>query len=421
MSVIGVLTYLMILIVLVFFHELGHFLFAKLFRMKVEEFSIGIGNPKLRLFYDGQTEYNLRALPFGGFVRIKGMEIEDAVESRMTGASHPKIPAPEPVPTGAVLSQNTEPSPVVPAPDAVAPAHEPSGFETTNLSSLAQETAEVSGKDPDGFNSRPIYQRFWVILGGPLFSFLLGWLVFCLIGATLGLPNKRPTNVIAEVAKGQPAARAGLAKGDRILAINAEPVTNGEAMVATLHNSAGKPLVLSVRDAKGVARSVSVTPVSAPDPEGKRPSIGLIGIVPGEEVELAKRVSLPESFAFGNHITGVWFNTMRALFARPKDLGRSVGGPIEILKASNKASQEGPVSVVFLMAQLSLSLGLFNLIPIPILDGGHLALMGVEAVRGRKLSVDQTNIVFMVGFALIGALVVFIVGRGLLGMIHFGK
>lgn len=373
MSIFGVLTFILVLAVLVFFHELGHFLFAKLFRMKVEEFAIGFGPRLVRVFHDGETEYNIRALPLGGFVRIKGMEIEDAAERRLTGATE-------------------------------VPDSDTSGMETTNMSTLSQEAADVSGADPDGFNNRPIYQRFWVILGGPLFSFLFGWLALCLLGVTFGIAEPRVSTTIEQVVAGRPAAVAGLKAGDKVLTIDNKPMTSGNEMIDVLHDSANKPLAISVRDAKGTVRTVNVTPEAGPDPEGKRKEIGLIGIRPAPEAGDPKRVSLSESFDYGNKFTAFWFVRMAQVLTTPKELGASVGGPVAILRQSNSASQQGGSSVVSLLGQLSLSLGLFNLFPIPILDGGHLALMALEKVRGRKLTADQTNRVFTVGFVLMATL-----------------
>ena len=385
MSIPGILTFVLVLSVLVFFHELGHFLFAKLFRMKVEEFAIGFGEPKLRVYYDGETEYNLRAFPLGGFVRIKGMEIEDATERRLTGAKD--APA---------------------TPDAG-----DHGFTTTNAGTLAQETAEVSGADADGFNNRPIYQRFWVILGGPLFSFLLGYLLFCLLGATFGIPKDvRQTTFIAQVVGGKPAARGGIRAGDTILSLNGKPVATGEAMVETLHSLLNQPIAVSFRTKKGETRTVTVTAESQPDPAQPGKRIGLIGVQPAIEYGEPVRLSLAESFAFGTAKTGEWFAAMGQVLSSPKLFGESVGGPVEILKASDTASKAGGTHIVDLIAKLSLSLGLFNLFPIPVLDGGHLALMALEKIRGRKLTAEQTGRVFMVGFTFIAASAIFIIGRG---------
>jgi regulator of sigma E protease len=376
--------------------------------MKVEEFAIGFGPRLLRVYHDGETEYNIRALPLGGFVRIKGMEIEDAAERRLTGAV--EIPAPG-VPgrdvagmAGQHDSANLNGKQVERNLDSIAEPHK-SGIETTNMSTMSQETAEVSGDDPDGFNSRPIYQRFWVILGGPLFSFLFGWLALCLLGATFGIPQKEVrTTVIEQVVPGKPAARAGIEKGDKIVAINDVPVSDGQAMVDTIRSFPGKAITLTLETSEKKTRTVTLTPESTPNPEKPGQTIGLIGVAPHSEFSDYRRESLAASFDRGTRLTGFWFVQMSRLLSTPKELGANVGGPVAILRQSNSASQQGASSVVSLLGQLSLSLGLFNLFPIPILDGGHLALMALEKVRGRKLTADQTNRVFTVGFVLMASL-----------------
>ncbi len=413
MSIYGVLTFILVLAVLVFFHELGHFLFAKLFRMKVEEFAIGFGPRLLRVYHDGETEYNLRALPLGGFVRIKGMEIEDATERRLTGAdaktTDPIAGTPGRDVAGLTAPFNTANNAQMRrAVDSVAEP-DTSGYETTNMSTLAQEASEVDGADPDGFNNRPIFQRFWVILGGPLFSFLFGWLALCLIGATFGIPQTEiRTTVIEQVIAGKPASKAGLKKGEKIVAINEKAVADGKEMVDTIHSFPGTPITLTVESAKKETRSVTLTPDATPNPEKPGETIGLIGIAPLSEYSDYRRESLGQSFARGTALTAFWFTKMAQVLTTPKELGASVGGPVAILKQSNSASQQGGSSVVSLLGQLSLSLGLFNLFPIPILDGGHLALMALEKARGRKLTAEQTSRVFTVGFILMASLFVVI-------------
>ncbi len=363
------LNFILILGVLVFFHELGHFGVAKFFKMRVEEFAFGFGKRLFRVAFDGQTEYTVRALPLGGFVRIAGMEIEDGVESRLTGG------------------RRSEP-----------------GMETTNTALLEQEAAEEDGVVPDGYNSRPVYQRFLVILAGPVFSFLLGWLVLCLMGVTFGLPVGPITNQIAAVVAGGAAERAGIKAQERITVVDGQPITNGEALVQTIRGAAGRPLRLTVQDAAGEKeRTVVVTP----RPEvigGKR--VGLIGIRPGSKLQ---RVGAATAFAFGNDKTVEFFQQMFGMFRKgPKEVGKNVGGVIAIVGATRQAVSAGPADVAYLLGTLSLSLGFFNLLPIPVLDGGHLTLLTLEAVRRRKLTAEQTQRVLMAGFAVIAVLFVVI-------------
>jgi regulator of sigma E protease len=370
-----VVTFVVIFAVLVFFHELGHFGVAKLFRMRVEEFAIGFGKRLVRVGYDGQTEYTLRAFPLGGFVRIAGMEVEDAVERRLTGT---------------------------------APAAAPeTGVATTNAALIEQEAAEVDGADPDGFNSRPIYQRLLVILAGPVFSILLGWVAFGMIGVVYGVPDQSTVR-IAEVTRGGAAEGAGLRAGDTIIALDGRPVTDAKALIDTIHASAGKPLRLTVRSetAEAATREVAVTPRLS-RLEGEAKPIGLIGIKPLPIVLSTKSVGLGESFAMGTRLVGFWFEQMGRIVSSGQ-LKENLGGPIAIAQGTRQAVDAKGSAPLELLAQLSLSIGIFNLLPIPVLDGGHIALLTLEAIRGRKLTAEQTQRVLATGLAIIAFLFVWV-------------
>ena len=369
-----ILTFVVIFAVLVFFHELGHFWLAKLFRMRVDEFALGFGPRLLRVGFDGQTEYNIRAVPLGGFVRIAGMDIEDAAERRLTGT----------------------------APAAAPKEHAENSTETTNAVLMQQEAAEVDQADPNGFNSRPIYQRFLVILAGPVFSVFLGWLAFCSIGAIYG--ERGPvTTRIAAVTAGDVAERAGLKVGDTVVAIDGKPLEDGISMVMAIRGSAGKPLRFTLQDQAGARREVTVTPRT--EREGGA-SVGKIGISP--YAPPLRRVGLARSFALGNEQLTEWLQQFAAIFSSARRVKDSLGGPIAIFQATGQAVDAGGPVPLLLLANLSLSIGLFNLLPIPMLDGGHLALLTLEGVRGRKLTAEQTQRVLVTGLAIIAFLFVWV-------------
>jgi len=383
----NILNFILVIGVLVFFHELGHFLFAKLFKMKVEEFALGMGPRAIRLGYDGETEYTIRWLPIGGFVRIKGMEVEDSVESRLTGAG---------------------------GDDRRDDRHH-SGFESTNHGTLEQEAEEVSGADPDGFNNRPIPQRFWVIFGGPLFSFLLGWLLLCSIGFTFGVPTKS-TIRIGTVAPGSVAQQAGIRSGEVISAVNGKTAEDAGEVLKSIQQSPGKPLTLTLREG-AATRELTVTP--KPEQVGGD-TVGRLGFGPKEVVLESKRVSLAESFQIGNANLGIWFHAIGQLFTSFSKAKESVGGPVAIFETTRLASELGGGTMMSLIGQLSLSLALFNLFPIPVLDGGHLTLMGLEAIRKRKLTAEQTNRVFTAGLALLLMLFVAVMYKDIMRLITRG-
>lgn len=368
--------------ILVVFHELGHFLAAKLFRMRVLEFAVGFGKRIARLYKSGETEYNIRAFPLGGFVRIAGMEVEDAAEARLTGA-------------------DTDPG---------------ARIETTNERLIEQEASPVAGVDADGFNSRPLHQRFVVILAGPVFSFLLGWMVYCLLILVVGLPDKTQFRV-GGVVPHKPAATAGVQAGDVILTIDGRAVDFLGALT-TINKSTGVPLKLAVRGGDGHARTLTVTPRPDRQP-GEKVAVGRIGVTPDVEVLTYKRVGFGESIKEGTWATGQWFAAMSRLI-RSGAIKNSVGGPIAIVKSTSEAARHGSNELVEHLAQLSLSLGLMNLLPIPILDGGHLMLMLIELVRRKKLTAAQTGFVLTGGIIFIGLLSLVIAVKDIVGLFHHG-
>jgi len=364
-------TFVLFFAVLVFCHELGHFLFAKLFGMRVEEFALGMGKPKLRVWFDGVTEYTLRAIPIGGFVRIAGMEIEDAYERKLTGADDAR-----------------------------------ESLQTTNVSTMSQEAEEVSGIDPNGFNARPIFQRFLVILAGPVFSLFFGYLAFCFCYLFFGIRDAPATNQVMEVTPKSPAMVAGIRAGDTILAINGQSVKDGDELVTRIRSTDGKPIVVTIRPADAAAtvqKPITVTPEMVGDGAKKYPRIG-VAAKPSEP----RRVSMGESFVLGGKAVGIYFSALGDI-VRKGQLKSAVGGPIKTFSYVNEARQQaGGEGVLLMFGQISLSLGLFNLFPIPILDGGHLALMALEAIRRRKLNAGQTQAVFATGFAILVVLFLYV-------------
>ena len=357
----------------VVFHELGHFLAAKFFKMRVLEFAIGFWKRVVRVGFDGETEYTIRALPVGGFVRIAGMEIEDAAEAKLTGV-----------------------------------------VKTTNEALLEQESEEVANIDPNGFNSRPVFQRFIVILAGPVFSFLLGWLVFCSVGMTIGFPDKSLFLIDDVVAK-SPAAAAGLRSGDTILSIDNKPVDYDGAM-ATINKSIGVPLHLHIKDEDGGERNVIATPKSDKQP-GEKVPVGRIGVVPDENPQSYHRVGPVQSIERGTEIFVGWFRQVGALVQSGK-IKDSAGGAISIAKQVHTVAKRSGLEQLTMLGTLTLSIGLTNLLPIPIFDGGHLMLMLLELIRRRKLTAEQTGYVMMAGMIIIVLLVVIIGFKDVLGLIH---
>ena len=449
---------LIILSILVIAHEWGHFIVARLCGIRVDDFSIGFGKRLFRIAKRGDTEYNVRMLPLGGFVKIAGMEPDEA----------PFVAAKE-----KVLGKSNDPDP-----------------DSTQIPLVAENVGENSAYTaPDGFYSKPLWQRSLVILAGPVMSFLTGYIVFCLMGATVGVPSGKVLSRISMVEPGGEGQRIGLHAGDVIAAINGTRINDGQEMVALIHGNLGKALTLTVqhegttftrvatprvlmqegkpvintdvvqsgtfgahiglkpgdtiyalgsgknkdsdasdplallRRSAGQSVDILVSRPTSDDliplhgtlpaaispgvlPTLKAHEIGVLQIEPAVEI---KHLGLMESIKKGNIITAALFQQLGKMVMRPKQLKENTGGIIFMYTATGVAVKNGLVDEVALMAQLSISLAIFNLLPIPILDGGHLLTFFIEWLRrGKRLNEQQQQAFLMTGLAIIGILFVLI-------------
>ncbi len=449
-------TLLVILSILVVAHEWGHFIVARLFGIRVDDFSIGFGKRLFRICKRGDTEYNVRMLPLGGFVKIAGMEPDEAplvaAKDKMLGKPNPADPDSKDLP-----------------------------FITENIGDGVPYTS------PDGFYSKPLWQRALVILAGPVMSFLFGYLAFCLMGWTVGIPSGKVLSRIGMVSPGGEGQRIGLRTGDVITAINGQPISDGKQMIAAINGSLGKTLTLNVRrgdqsftktatpqtamdSGKPVIRTDVVTPGTvgvalgletgdtimgigkdkvtgteealsflranagkAVDVVVSRPSsddpislhavlpaaltaaalpalnshpIGVLKIQPSSEI---KHLSFRDSVAAGTNATLSIFAHLGEMVRQPSQIKENTGGIIFMYQVTNVAVKNGLVEEVAIMAQLSISLAIFNLLPIPILDGGHLLTFLLEWIRrGKRLTDQQQQAFLMTGLAIIGVLFVLI-------------
>jgi len=271
--------------------------------------------------------------------------------------------------------------------------------------------ADMDRPDPNGYNQRPLWQRAVVITAGPFLSLLFGYLMMCVMGFTFGLPDNVNPMVVDVVEPNSPAARAGIRIGDRVLAVNdvrASDLKQAMRAISIIHESVGKQvrIVISRND---VERTVTVVPYAAKVTEtgehGKQIHLtfGRIGF----SWEQAWRL-YPPTEAVVTGTTMIYEDisgTLNSLFRHP---GEDVGGPIAIADIIHTNAQQGIRHVLFTAATLSISIGIVNLFPIPILDGGHLLLLGIEAVRRRKLSSREMYTAQMVGISIIGVLFVWV-------------
>lgn len=425
----GILYLLVILSVLVVAHELGHFLVAKWFRMRVEEFSLFFGPVLLRLGRRGGTEYNLRAVPLGGFVRIAGMEPDDVSGGRplLEAVRHPRFVQEET--TEQVLRQLD--SDTMAGLDATAIGPEVRTFVHTAVGRDGRLTAEgreelramreaatvneaeqklldmvlnadARADDEGLYSQKPLYQRALVILAGPVASLLFGYLVFCVMGMTVGLPRNEATNQVLEVRKDGAAKAAGMRIGDRIVAINGNPTPDGKSMVDTIHNGLGKRLVLTV-ERSGETFLMAVTPRPFTVEEGgKKETVGIIGIIPDLKL---RRFGPAASIRAGTLYTVGYLRQIAGTFTNGRRVRETVGGPIAMGQMATAVQRLGIAHLLMMSGAFSLSLGIFNLLPIPILDGGHLVLLAVEKLRRRKLSPREVYRAQMIGVGILALIV----------------
>ncbi len=340
---------------LIFFHELGHFILARIMGIGVHSFSLGFG-PKIAGFRSARTNYKLALVPLGGYVHLAG-ETPDA-----------------------------------------------------ELEDFPQEAS---------FSLRPAWQRMLVVLAGPLFNFVLAFAIYCLLFMVQGRTELLP--VIGEVKEGTPAAVAGIQPGDEVLTINGQEVDLWMDLVDTIQNSGGQPLVLSIHRGQ---ETLEVTVTAEPmvyttlfGAEKRRPLIGIQAsgetrTVPVRGLDILVS-GLDQTWA----IISLTVEGLIKLIERIVPL-ESVGGPIMIAQMVSEQAKLGIFNVLNLTAIISINLGILNLLPIPILDGGHIFFYGVEAITGRPLSRRLQEVSLKVGLLLLITLMLLAVYNDILRLVR---
>ena len=355
----------------VFVHELGHFIAAKLTGVYAPRFSIGFGPSLLKKRF-GETEYVLAALPLGGYVRMASREDEAT----------------------AFLEGGSENS-------AVTPGSPKDGFDPDAMIPFGPKPIPESR----WFESKSLASRLFIMLAGVTMNALLAYVIYLGLLLHSGIPT--PVTVAAVVNPGKPAALAGIQVGDSIASLNGRPLESWQTLLDSIGASAGQPLSLGiVRHGQPV--TVTVTPASevVPDPETgvKRPR-GRIGMVAGQ---VFTPISLPRAFS---EAWGITIDNGGRIFTALGSLVRGVGlsdlgGPIAIAQVSVQAAQSGIESLLLLIALISINVAVFNLLPIPILDGGQIVLNVAETIKGSAFSTRTRERILKGGLLLIGLLFV---------------
>ncbi|HEX3676723.1 MAG TPA: M50 family metallopeptidase [Sphingomicrobium sp.] len=335
---------------LVFFHELGHYLVGRIFHIPAETFSIGFGHELVGWTDRQGTRWKVGWLPLGGYVKFVG---------DMTPAGNPD-----------------------------------------DLDHIPPELREHA------FQLRPVWQRFLVVLAGPAANFLLAIAIFAVFFMALGAPR---TNIVGATVPKTAAAAAGLRPGDKILSVAGQDTPNFDDIrsVVLLRPNETVPVRF---ERGGEARLVLVHlgTDTVVDPFGQRFTRGLLGVYPTTGVlqRLPVYEAIPEATSYTLLITRSMVDGLVQIVTGRRGT-EDVGGPIKIAQIAGQQAALGALPFVQLLALFSINLGFINLLPVPMLDGGHLFFYAVEAVRRRPLSARALDWAFRGGLAVILALVVF--------------
>jgi regulator of sigma E protease len=430
--------FLVVLGVLVAFHELGHFLAARWVGVKVLKFSLGFG-PKLVGRQVGETEYLVSAIPLGGYVKLFGEDEAEAItpEDRKRSFVHQNL-------WGKVLIVSAGPgfnfilaylifaawlstgyTLPVPSFKDIAPV-----LEAVAPDSPAAKAGLMVGDQIKKIDGRDIATRVELLdaaakgKGAPLTLEILrdGRLETVTVtpiqapgqnsksedaGYYLGIEEIPP--VVNEVVPGKPAAIAGFKEGDRVISINGAVIHTWTQMTSLVKDNPGKTLDVDVL-LDGHRVSLKVTPIAETTTvNGQTVQIGKIGIA-GPDRSLMR--SATPLAAIYNGLEATWKWTELTVVGLYKMIvgdisSKNIGGPLTIAKISGEAAAQGPANVIFLIALLSINLGVLNLLPIPILDGGHLLFFLIEGILRKPLGERQRELAQQVGLVLLVGVMIF--------------
>ena len=341
--IITVVAAIVVLGFLIIIHEAGHFLMAKKMGVGVEKFSIGFGRPIWKK-KSGETEYILAWIPFGGYVKMVGDEEEEG-ESKI-------------------------------------------------------ENSELA------FNQKPIWRRSLIVAAGPAANLLLAILLFAVV-YMIGI-NMADTKIL-EVMKDSPAQAVGMVDGDRIVEINGTPINSWDQLAEIISGSAGMQITILLERVDGSLKEIRITPETHASKTifGEDIQVGRIGIRPDE---IFKRYGPLEAIYRGTMQTGrIIYLTGLAIVKIFQNVvpADNIGGPLMIMKMAGDQAKAGIVPLLMFMGLISVNLGILNLLPVPILDGGHLLFFLVEAIKGKPVTIKGRIFAQQVGMFLLISLMAF--------------
>lgn len=353
-----ILPFVVVLGIMIFFHELGHFLVAKYFNVKVLKFALGFG-PKIAGKEIGETEYSIRWIPLGGFVKMLGEDVEE-------------------------------------------------GEDAPRLSPQDEKRA---------FNNQHALKRIAIVAAGPIFNLLLALFLFC--GVYIVSGDLIRTAEVGDVVEDSPASRAGIMKGDLITSMDGKTIKSWNDLADILHNKASKPLPIIVQR-QGELIELTVTPEEATGTnefgeEIKTVQIGIESTYNYVKVDLSPL----QAIAQGAEETWMWIRLTCLVVVKLLEgvvSVKTLGGPIMIGQLTGELAQEDVSYLLPFMGIISINLGILNLFPIPILDGGLIVFLIIELIMGKPLSLRKREMAQKIGFSLLIALMVLVFYNDILRM-----
>jgi len=467
---VSIVSAVIILGILIIVHEAGHFVVAKRLGVRVIRFSIGYP-PKIWGIRLGETEYALGATPLGGYVKMLGDEVGDepgaedtegflkeveldllaaavgeglALKAAAERAEEILVPIAEridraesgaPVSIGALAASREPDAAAV----ALAEFHRPLKLEEQLL---LQEIARAHAIEPAikalserhperllerfrlrAFPSQPLLKRFAIVLAGPLANILFAPILLTAV-AMYGVPHLQP--IVGQIQPGMPAAMAGFKSGDRVVAINGAAVKTWFDLSGIVKSSNGAPLKVTVERPDGRATerlTFTLTPQRQNEKTifGNQTPVWIIGVLPrGDQsierlgpLRAAKQGCTDAIGMIGAFVTGI-----AQIVDGSTPVRQALGGPIMIAQMAGHEAHQGLANLTLFVVMLSLELGIINLLPVPMLDGGHLLFFACEAVRGKPLKLRHREVALQVGLLLLAALMAFVIFNDIARIVH---
>ncbi len=335
-----ILAFVFVLGLLVFVHELGHFITAKMVGIRVERFSLGFP-PRMFGKKVGDTDYCISWIPLGGYVKMSGM-VDESLDANIKG-------------------------------------------------------------EPWEYMSKPVWQRMIVISAGSIMNFIAAVVIYALVFYFVGIGEGIEGTIVGETFSGKPAEAIGIRAGDVITSVNGQPVKTWEELTNIIHQSPDLEIAIEwQRD--GQTLSARVTPQRQAES-----NIGMIGIGPTIKYrQLGFAESWQTGFTQSYTIVRLTIHALRLIITGQEPVRDAIGGPLRIAEEAGKSAKLGFEYLLAFTAFLSLNLGFFNMLPFPVLDGGHFVLLLLEGIRRKPLSTKTIIVVQKIGMAFLLALIVFI-------------